>query len=1077
MYVMMTIFKIMKKLLFLLILSCIGYSSYAQKHYTQNYNINNGLPGNYIRDLYKDSQSFLWIGTQSGLTRFDGSNFKNYSSQTGLLGNNIQSICEGKNGDIWVAISNQGINRINGDRIESYTHNSGLVSNLVTKIFFSENIETLFIGTQDGLTIYNEYIGFKSFHPKFKNVTKSLTITSFAEINEEVYIFTAESGVFKFQQSSEYIVEVSEVHEFFYEKTNLVFADSNCFLASFNQISLEILNKKSKKQFKKFGLISDFVKDSNDNIWIAAWQNNYWNKGGLYKYTGDSLIKFNSFLDIESDNITALEYDEIENILWIGTQDQGLYLFPINHFVFYDNDLLNLNKINVNNFIEHDSKIYISTSKGVVIISEQGNKIIPIDLFKKRFKHFAKKNIKSKYQYLVDKKGSYNKYQSLIKKNLYSYSNPYSQLAHDNKKACNEGCLCNPSYYDLLTNKQFAKLAEVFTDKKGNVWVGSNVGIFKIIGNDIKYYDLEGNHFSSFIFDNKNKLLASNCNSLFKYQQIEYDNVHLKFNSAQGNIPINASKIRQNKGGIWFLSPNGVYVLDDDEFHKITSQLPDVFFTDICFDNDNVILGGTNGNIYIGKYTKGKFALEHTISSEYGLIGTTISWLECHDKKLIIGTNKGINIISLEKLYQTNLVRIKTYNRHDGFFDYNGKTSFIDDKGYLWIGSNNILKVDLNLAEAKQTVTPQFLIKKIEVNDEEFDLSTIERQNIWTNIPETPINLLYNQNSITFYFDVIRFFNPQELSFSYKLEGTNKAWSEPTRDKKIVFQNLNPGKYKLRIKAFCNNENSFEEELVVDLNISFPLWQRWYAIVSIGILVAFVVWLIVFVRTRAIRKRERVRRKLAEKISEFEMKALRAQMNPHFIFNAINSIQNFMLDNDIDKALNYLSDFAKLIRLTLDNVSKKLIPLEDELEYLKYYLNLERMRFNKSFELEISISDDYNFYKVLIPPMLIQPFVENAIKHGFICKKPDARITLRFEIIEEIFLRCTVEDNGIGREKSKSLNKNNKMHKSYGTFITNERLNLLNETQNKNGYKIQIIDLYDDDENPAGTRVEIFIPV
>jgi LytS/YehU family sensor histidine kinase len=201
-------------------------------------------------------------------------------------------------------------------------------------------------------------------------------------------------------------------------------------------------------------------------------------------------------------------------------------------------------------------------------------------------------------------------------------------------------------------------------------------------------------------------------------------------------------------------------------------------------------------------------------------------------------------------------------------------------------------------------------------------------------------------------------------------------------------------------------------------------------------------------------------------------------MNPHFIFNAINSIQNYMLDNDIDAALGYLSDFAKLIRITLDNVGKKKITLEEELNYLKFYLKLEKMRFDRHFDIEIILPNEFEQRKIEIPPMVIQPFVENAIKHGFIYKKEDAKLKLEFKIMNDYILHCIIEDNGIVRQKSKELNrKNNKSHQSKGSFITYERLKLLNKSQPHKGYHINTTDLYDDYNLPCGTRVEITIPI
>ena len=293
------------------------------------------------------------------------------------------------------------------------------------------------------------------------------------------------------------------------------------------------------------------------------------------------------------------------------------------------------------------------------------------------------------------------------------------------------------------------------------------------------------------------------------------------------------------------------------------------------------------------------------------------------------------------------------------------------------------------------------------------------------------------------------------------MEGLHDKWLKESKDRKAVFQNLKPGKYRIRIKAVSVNEKLNSPELSISFQIQSPIWIKWWFISLLIILFVSLIWLIILLRTRSIKKNER----------------LRAEMNPHFIFNAINSIQNYMLDDDVDSALNYLSDFAKLIRLTLDNVSKKQISLEDELSYLKYYLSLEEMRFDKKFETEIILPPDYENRRILIPSMLLQPFIENSIKHGFIFMKEGGKIKIEFQISEDNIMKCIIEDNGIGRKKARELNKNQKSQKSKGTFITNERMSLLNQTQQRKGYKVETIDLYDEYGLAVGTRVEIYIPI
>ena len=172
-------------------------------------------------------------------------------------------------------------------------------------------------------------------------------------------------------------------------------------------------------------------------------------------------------------------------------------------------------------------------------------------------------------------------------------------------------------------------------------------------------------------------------------------------------------------------------------------------------------------------------------------------------------------------------------------------------------------------------------------------------------------------------------------------------------------------------------------------------------------------------------------------------------------------------------------DFAKIIRQTLDNASKEFITLEEELGYIRYYLNLELMRFDKKFQVEIHVPEDVNPQNILLPPMLVQPYVENSIRHGLLHKKERlGQLVLEFKIEGDQFLKCIIDDNGVGREKSKEIESwKNLTHKPQSTRITQDRIDLLNLTSQSKKYTVRIIDLVDENGIPIGTRVELLLPL
>jgi len=217
---------------------------------------------------------------------------------------------------------------------------------------------------------------------------------------------------------------------------------------------------------------------------------------------------------------------------------------------------------------------------------------------------------------------------------------------------------------------------------------------------------------------------------------------------------------------------------------------------------------------------------------------------------------------------------------------------------------------------------------------------------------------------------------------------------------------------------------------------------------------------------------EKVKAELEQRSSELEMQALRAQMNPHFIFNCLSSINRFVLKNETEAASDYLTRFSRLIRMVLINSQKSMIPLEDEIEMLRLYLDMERLRFKHSFDYNITFSNSVEPGAVFIPPLLLQPFCENAIWHGLMHKEGQGKLDVVVSMQDKV-LHCTISDNGVGRKKAAELrSKSAELHKSMGLKITKERLALLNEDKTiETGFEMK--DIADENGHPAGTKVVI----
>ena len=212
-----------------------------------------------------------------------------------------------------------------------------------------------------------------------------------------------------------------------------------------------------------------------------------------------------------------------------------------------------------------------------------------------------------------------------------------------------------------------------------------------------------------------------------------------------------------------------------------------------------------------------------------------------------------------------------------------------------------------------------------------------------------------------------------------------------------------------------------------------------------------------------------------KELAQLELKALRAQINPHFLFNSLNSINNFILKNDTKKASRYLVKFSQLVRNILNNSSTPLISLEEELQTIELYMLIEGMRFNEQFSYKIMINSSINTSTISIPSLLLQPYVENAIWHGLLHKEGEKRITISIEKMNDNLISIEINDNGIGRKRVQEIENKSHKGKSYGMQIGEDRLKLIKQSTGQMA-QVEVFDSYDEDDIGNGTTIKIIIP-
>ncbi len=388
-------------------------------------------------------------------------------------------------------------------------------------------------------------------------------------------------------------------------------------------------------------------------------------------------------------------------------------------------------------------------------------------------------------------------------------------------------------------------------------------------------------------------------------------------------------------------------------------------------------------------------------------------------------------------------------------------------KGKLVLANGNRLEL-LSLPIQETSVPPKAFIDYIIVNKTD------------TILQGGPV-LKYNQNDISFIIGGVSFSSGKDLNFEYQLVGAYNTWIKvPSTQHIISFPLLQPGTYRFRMRAIASNG---EKGALVEFPFTIlkPWWLRTWFIILAAVITALVIYLLTTIRIRNIRQKNLLlldKLNLQSKWHDSMLAAIRSQMNPHFIFNALNTIQSYIYAHDENKASNYLGKFSDLIRRILDYSQKKEISLSSEIEMLRLYVDLEVNRFENTMEADIYVDQNLNPDNIFLPPMMVQPYVENAIKHGLLHKKDKRQLNVRFMGDEEKNeLTIEIEDNGIGRKESASINRyRKKSHASFSTMANQQRLDILNLAY-EHKISIETIDKFDAQQNPTGTKVILKIPL
>lgn len=551
--------------------------------------------------------------------------------------------------------------------------------------------------------------------------------------------------------------------------------------------------------------------------------------------------------------------------------------------------------------------------------------------------------------------------------------------------------------------------------------------------------------------ENDTKYIAGGWrNRIMFFDGGKYDSVQLSQGITRNRIN---TIYKDASGDIWCGTQNGLYIYSANKpAQKVDIPgLNDPVLVIAADRDNNLWLGSAKGVIkYNTKAVNPTEKWNMHICKNSGKIQNVTSIVFDAENRPWIGTLSGLYLIENNESVLLNanscLLSEEVYA-----LNYNAETNM------LWVGTNaGLSRINIAEFDALPSYAPKVSFRNIRTQDGLF------RADIDTILP-------YNRNNITLRFSAIHFTNPLAVRFYFKLDN---GIYQPAVGRQVDFAGLGYGRHTITLIA--ENDRGLESAPAeITVTIATPYWATWWFKALIFIIAAGIVTYGVRWRFRYEKKKQKEQLELQTKISELRHQALNTSMNPHFIFNSLNSIQQFINSHDTEEASEYLGKFARLIRLQLNSGNKTFITLEEELDRMNRYLELEKIRFGDKLNYTIHVQKSIDTKNIEIPNMILQPFIENAIWHGILPLHHPGTINIDFTK-QNGTLKVFVEDNGIGIKESEQRKKTN--HRSLGMQMILERVQLLKKL-NGNDISIEVKDKSETVPDAHGTTVEIELTV
>lgn len=959
--------------LFFLFLFCYAKIQ-AQSPFFKHYTTEHGLPSMETYQVRQDSKGYIWVATDRGICKFNGTEFKLYNQENGLQNTTIFSLKEDEKGRMWAGAYSGSLFYFENGRFNLFPHSDKLAAVLGPG------------GLLDDIVIVGD----------------TLWLTGAARI---VKIDTQGKVSVSSLSREESILEYREVSPGKYLPLSFIREDDTCFLKipPFPFKELHISNFNCSNLLSKHSI----KRLSSGDLFIAFCQ-------GVIVVKPDGRI-----IDITTGfrTMNSSIFEDDNGIIWLGVEKGGVIKFdPSNEYKVIDRIL---DKYSVT-FIEKDREggMWFTTIEEGVIYMPSPN-IVNFE--------FEGRLTKKKYTDL---------------------------------EICN-GELYVSSFYGLykVSRSQFntwqvSKIEEDKVDGKIINILCFKRSLFLSIDND-SYLFKEGE--MTLLRDAFGYMLAD---SNFFYSMMK----RISKIDSSGNviedligIEFGGNKVRtaylDDEEQLWLGKLSGLEIFRGDSLYSLCANIPAFCnrITNIRGDSKYIFVSTLGaGIVRINKRTK---ELLH-LNVKNGLPDNNCSAIYLESSgNLWAATSKGICYFTATADDTYDLK--KKYTALDGIVK-GEVVDLLEYDNHIWIlaqdGLSAIPKEHHNIYSMPPPI--------------KFSSATLLNEDSVSLADD--VDLSYTQNDIKFEFEGISYKNAFKKTYAYRLLGLDSNYTY-TLDNVVQFISLQPGQYTFEVKALNGDNIMSKKAASFSFTIVPPVWQKtWFQVTFVLLAVLGV---IAGIRLKDRAKNSKIKMELS--ILENEQKAVTAQINPHFIYNAMNSIQYYILENNMSKAVDYLARSSNLMRKVLMNTKNSFILLSSELAILELYLQLEKERFEDKFTYQFDIDSSLNLDGILIPSMIVQPHIENAIWHGLLKKDSGlGKLNITLSSVGEELV-WSIEDNGIGREASRKKDRE-RMHgyTSSGIDLTQKRLDLLSK-QHGNKYSIRIVDLKDENGIATGTKVMI----